>query len=148
MVVLYGEDAWYLDWHFPDLSTGVQQITNSVTQMDRITQSNAANAEESASASEQMSAQAVELNDMVEQLVHLVNGANSAGPQATARKSPARRGAQPALAPKVHSPTQAPARGHHAQPHQDGAHVLAPRPSGSPSPRAVIPLDEGDFKDF
>jgi methyl-accepting chemotaxis protein len=42
--------------------------------MDQVTQSNAANAEESASASEQLSAQAAELQGMVVQLEVLVTG--------------------------------------------------------------------------
>jgi hypothetical protein len=42
--------------------------------MDKVTQSNAANAEESASASEELSAQARELNEMVDTLVAIVGG--------------------------------------------------------------------------
>ena len=53
---------------------GIEQINVGVSQMSEVTQSNAANAEESASASEELSAQAVEVNEMVEQLVALVGG--------------------------------------------------------------------------
>jgi hypothetical protein len=48
-----------------------------VTQMDKVTQSNAANAEESASAAEELSAQAEQLNNMVDELRVLVSGAAS-----------------------------------------------------------------------
>jgi methyl-accepting chemotaxis protein len=45
--------------------------------MDKVTQQNAANAEESASASEELSAQAGQLNDIVAQLAALVGGTSS-----------------------------------------------------------------------
>ncbi|MEN6308347.1 MAG: methyl-accepting chemotaxis protein [Anaerohalosphaeraceae bacterium] len=55
---------------------GVDQINTAVSQMDKVTQQNAANAEESASASEELSAQAESMNQVVNQLVILVNGAS------------------------------------------------------------------------
>ncbi|MEN6308345.1 MAG: methyl-accepting chemotaxis protein [Anaerohalosphaeraceae bacterium] len=56
---------------------GVDQINTAVSQMDKVTQQNAANAEESASASEELSAQAESMNQIVDQLVVLVNGINA-----------------------------------------------------------------------
>ncbi|MBN2713450.1 MAG: methyl-accepting chemotaxis protein, partial [Planctomycetes bacterium] len=53
---------------------GVDQVNTAVAQMDKVTQSNAANAEESASASEELSAQAVNLKDTVNRLVEMVGG--------------------------------------------------------------------------
>jgi hypothetical protein len=53
---------------------GIEQISKAIAQMDQVTQSNAANAEESASASEEMSAQAEALNNIVLQLRALVGG--------------------------------------------------------------------------
>jgi len=48
--------------------------------MDKVTQQNAANAEESASASEEMNAQAEQMKGMVDDLVSLVGGSrNKAG---------------------------------------------------------------------
>jgi methyl-accepting chemotaxis protein len=58
---------------------GIEQVNSAVAQMDGVTQSNAANAEESASASEELSAQAKDLNDMVDALVLLVDGSNGRG---------------------------------------------------------------------
>ncbi len=55
-------------------SKGIEQITTAVSQMDKVTQSNASNAEESASSSEELFAQAKELNEMVNVLVGIVNG--------------------------------------------------------------------------
>ncbi len=47
---------------------GVGQIRDSITQIDRVTQSNAAGAEQSASTAQQLSAQAVTVHQLVEQL--------------------------------------------------------------------------------
>jgi methyl-accepting chemotaxis protein len=53
---------------------GIDQVNTAISQMDKVTQQNAANAEESASASEELSAQAESMNGIVEQLVSLVRG--------------------------------------------------------------------------
>ncbi|MCD8352255.1 MAG: methyl-accepting chemotaxis protein [Planctomycetaceae bacterium] len=53
---------------------GVDQVNTAVAQMDKVTQQNAANSEESASAAEELSAQAGHLNVMVQDLVGLVTG--------------------------------------------------------------------------
>jgi len=53
---------------------GTEQINNAVGQMDQVTQSNAANAEESAAAGEELNAQADELDRMVKELQALVSG--------------------------------------------------------------------------
>ena len=56
---------------------GIDQVTVAVGQMDQVTQSNAANAEESASASEEMNSQAAMLKDMVDELVQVIGGNES-----------------------------------------------------------------------
>jgi len=53
---------------------GVDQVNTAVAQMDKVTQSNAASAEQCASAAEQLSAQAVSLKGMVGELVAIVTG--------------------------------------------------------------------------
>ncbi len=58
-------------------SRGIEQVNIAVAQMEKITQSNAASAEQSAAASEELSAQALELNDMVGRLVRVVDGSNA-----------------------------------------------------------------------
>ena len=58
---------------------GIDQVNTAVAEMDKVTQSSAANAEESASASEELSAQARELNDMVAELVAVVGGNSQSG---------------------------------------------------------------------
>ena len=58
---------------------GIEQVNSAVSQMDKVTQSNAATSEESASASEELSIQAKGLKDMVVALVALVEGNNESG---------------------------------------------------------------------
>ncbi|HET7536893.1 MAG TPA: methyl-accepting chemotaxis protein [Candidatus Didemnitutus sp.] len=57
---------------------GIGQVTTAVAQMDKVTQSNAAGAEESASASEELSAQAEMMRDAVRSLQQLVGRAAKA----------------------------------------------------------------------
>ncbi|MFP5213378.1 MAG: methyl-accepting chemotaxis protein [Acidobacteriota bacterium] len=53
---------------------GIDQVNRAVTEMDKVTQQNAANAEESASASEEMNAQASQMKTFVVELADLVGG--------------------------------------------------------------------------
>ncbi len=72
---------------------GIEQVNTAVSQMDKVTQSNAANAEESASSAEELSAQAVVMQESVADLLAIVDGA-SAGtgrPAAHAIVSPSAR---------------------------------------------------------
>ena len=57
---------------------GIGQINTAVTELDKVTQQNAANAEESASASEEMSAQAETMKGMVDELQSMVGGSSKA----------------------------------------------------------------------
>jgi methyl-accepting chemotaxis protein len=136
-------------------SKGIGQISTAVEQMDKVTQANAASAEESASASEEMFAQSKELGDMVAVLVGIVKGASGAGAGAGAARGPApkRDSFRPAAAPRTKAPAQ---------------HPPAPKPSGNgndwtPQPMAKaarhgrnaavraesgIPLSDDDMKDF
>lgn len=57
-----------------DQSHGIEQLECAVTEINRVTQQNAANAEESAGASEAMNAQANQVNRFVQDLVTLVGG--------------------------------------------------------------------------
>jgi methyl-accepting chemotaxis protein len=56
---------------------GIDQVNTAVGQMDKVTQANAANAEESASASEELNAQAEQMNGVVNDLIGLVNGSKA-----------------------------------------------------------------------
>jgi methyl-accepting chemotaxis protein len=92
-------------------SQGITQVNTAVGQMDRVTQSNAAGAEESASAAEELNAQAESMRQVVGELEKLV-GVNRVAPKAvaTAPQRAARRAA-PAAAPRQATTTsRAPAR--------------------------------------
>ncbi|MFP4141682.1 MAG: methyl-accepting chemotaxis protein [Phycisphaerae bacterium] len=97
---------------------GADQISGAVAQMDQVTQSNAANAEETASASEELNAQAEELNTNVRTLRALVTGDegdSQDGPQF--RADSARKTSAPSNRPKA-QPAQS------AQPAMDNEHEL------------------------
>jgi methyl-accepting chemotaxis protein/methyl-accepting chemotaxis protein-1 (serine sensor receptor) len=53
---------------------GIEQISRAISQVEQVTQSSAANAEESAAAAQELNAQAGMLKDVVEQLQKMVNG--------------------------------------------------------------------------
>ncbi|MCD8351997.1 MAG: methyl-accepting chemotaxis protein [Planctomycetaceae bacterium] len=61
---------------------GVDQVNTAVAQMDKVTQSNAATAEQSAGAASELSQQSVDLNDLVSDLAGLVYGNGKSAPRA------------------------------------------------------------------
>jgi hypothetical protein len=65
-------------------STGISQVNNAVGQMDKVTQANAASAEESAAAAEILNGQAHRLRQMVGDLVKLIGDGATAAPDQTA----------------------------------------------------------------
>ncbi len=104
--------------------------------MDKVTQSNAAGAEESASASEEMNAQAEEMKGMVNELINIVGGSTNGarGDSAESQKRiPARKRARIAThIPKAGTAVKK---------------IVAHR-ANEVSPQQVIPLDDADFQDF
>ncbi len=126
---------------------GIDQINVAISQMDKVTQSNAASAEESASASEELSAQAVELNDMVNVLVNILGSQNGNGNGHQPRRQIEHRepmllktGQQLGLKNKVHELLH----------HEKGKGSAGPsRKHTVLKPSDVIPMEsDGDFKDF
>ena len=80
---------------------GVDQVNTAVSEMDKVTQQNAAGAEESASAAEELSAQAATLKGVVEELGAMVSGAQAKNAAASTHKTaPAKR--KPQI--KAHAP--------------------------------------------
>jgi methyl-accepting chemotaxis protein len=105
--------------------------------MDKVTQSNAASAEESAAAAEELNAQAVTMKDSVAELLQLAGGSRQGTvPQMTTASAHTK--SVHVTASTTKRPAQVRGNGHaHAEP------VL----SGKANGRSEIPL-EGDFKDF
>ena len=105
-------------------SQGISQINSAITQMDQVTQANAANAEESASASQELNSQADHMTHIVNELIMLVNGAKSApriDPPDSRMYSP----------PKFQPPRPAPR-----------SIKNTPPLSFTPTPEQAIPFDE------
>jgi methyl-accepting chemotaxis protein len=146
---------------------GITQISLAVTEMDKVTQSNAANAEESASASEELFAQAKELGDMVSTLVGIVNGSSAASaefrmgsrnaaPDAhrPAGRLPAaaapRALARPAMRAKPIA-ASGKAAGHDWSP-ETASQPKTARHGGnghaSPRPETILPLTDDELKEF
>ena len=121
---------------------GIAQINMAVAQMDKITQSNAATAEESAAAAEELNGQAEVMKESVAELLQLVGGKVE-----TAARKPAVVHARLNVKTHVAKPT-APrsasgsrkVKGNGQAPVGAGVATTAKRPNG-------IPLD-GDFSNF
>lgn len=103
---------------------GINQINTAVSEMDKTTQGVAANSEETAAAAEEMSSQAVSLQENVQSLVALVEG-TSDGKDSAVRKS--------AAAPKKFAGHPAPA---------------ASKLKRRIDPEKIIPLKGDDFSEF
>ncbi len=121
---------------------GIEQINTAVAQMDTVTQSNASDAANSASAAQQLSAQVAETHQMVQELMALVGGTGDSAERGkrtfsqsiTPRNS--RKGAL--LASDQSSGTSRKTSIVSSQ--KQGQSVL--------KPDQVIPLDDDDLKDF
>jgi methyl-accepting chemotaxis protein len=119
-------------------SQGIKQINTAVGQMDKVTQVNAASAEESAAAAEELNAQAETMKASVSDLLKLVGGQNDF------QSVPA-----PATTPvsRTRTPGGQPALGRGAG-NGNGRAKVAPAMAAAANVRhGEIPL-EGDFKDF
>jgi len=116
---------------------GITQINTAVGQMDKVTQSNAANAEESAAAAEELNAQSAVMKESVSELLRLVDGSHEATVTRTTAAS------QRAREARVVTPTAKRSTTIHRNGHAHAATVAASAANG----RKEIPL-EGDFRDF
>ncbi|MDR2367710.1 MAG: methyl-accepting chemotaxis protein [Deltaproteobacteria bacterium] len=105
-------------------SQGINQITTAMAQMDKVTQSNAASAEESASAASQLSIQAGNLMTAVDDITTLVHGGGSSGAPRKALTAPPQSRPQKAIAP--------PKKGGYAK----------------PDPKTALPMDNDDDFEF
>ncbi len=122
---------------------GIDQVNTAVSQMDKVTQSNAANSEEAASASVELAAQARDMEGIVGALSKIVGGTNG--------RSNGRHNGKAALAADSHLKMQDSTYERRvALP----ASTLARRTSivaggrRAVRPEVVIPLDDGDLPDF
>jgi methyl-accepting chemotaxis protein len=119
-------------------SQGIDQVNTAVTQMDKVTQSNAAAAEESASASEELNAQALTLKGAVLELQALVNGTKSTKQTTISEFSSSPKKAAPKSRIRVESDIPMPSR--------NGHRLKQSRPSAL-NGRVTVPM-ESDFQEF
>lgn len=113
---------------------GIEQINTAVMEMDKITQQNAANAAESAGASEDMSMQAEQMKTMVAELVALVGGNRNYAGRATIP-------AEKSIKSVVHQPLTI------SEKKAVGQKNVAPQ-FVRESPTQPAPMDDHDFQDF
>lgn len=130
---------------------GIEQVNMAINQMDKVTQSNAANAEESASASEELNSQAEALKETVDELLQLAGG-NHKNPskKPTVGSNPAAPETKQMPSPKSKAKRENRQNGNH-----NGNQVIASSDlitaatSGNNRGNQEIPLPKaGDFKDF
>ena len=118
---------------------GISQINIAITEMDRVTQQTAANAEESASASEELNAQAEQMKVYVADLELVVGGSGKGGSVHHLSAAPVKKVVKLAgPVPRHLVPVKA---------KPVGAKALAVHKGTVIRPDQVIPLEE-DFEDF
>jgi len=115
---------------------GIEQVNKAVSEMDKVTQQTAANAEESASASEELNAQAEQMKGYVGDLVSVIGGRSTPKVEDPGGYD---RVKNKAVLPKGSSGPDRKVRG--------GEKPLLQIPQRR-RPDQVIPMDDGDFKDF
>jgi len=132
-------------------ATGLNQINKAVSEMDKVTQSNAASSEESAAAAEELSAQAESLGAIIAAFRISNNGMGGYGMQPGLPAPGGYGGWQPPQ-PQWGAP---PPQQWQQQPPQQQWGPQSPQQSQRPpaerrvrKPEEVIPLDDSDLHDF
>ncbi|TRZ43473.1 hypothetical protein D4S03_12170 [bacterium] len=123
-------------------SHGITQVNTAVAEMDKVTQSTAASAEESAAASEELNAQAEQMKGYVEDLMRVVGGSGNGHGRVSGSHGGNGRGARREQV-IAHKALALPAK-------------TTGKPSGArgktfkraATPEEVIPMNDGQFKDF
>ena len=112
-------------------SEGIDQIAKTIIEMEQVTQLSAANAEESASVSEEMNSQAAQLKSFVGELITLVEGSNEKKGSGYITSRTERQRIPNIKAMK-----------------RDKKKVKPAILSREVRPEQVIPLDDGEFSNF
>ncbi len=112
---------------------GIQQVNTAIAEMDTVTQKNASSAEESASAAEEMSAQSIQMKDIVGDLAQLVVGGKRRKTEHE-DSSPVRSGSVPSRSYEANG--------------KMGVRKAMQRSGRAVSPEEIIPLNGDDLSDF
>jgi methyl-accepting chemotaxis protein len=132
-------------------SQGVEQINKAVAEMDRVVQKNAASAEESASASEEMNAQAEQMKEYVGELVAVVGGSRNGNGGGVSVKPLNHKGENGKHAMSIDHQPKAKVGIHKVLPafgKKEKGEVMVALKAKEVKPEQLIPMDEGDFKEF
>jgi len=121
---------------------GITQINLAVGQMDKVTQSNAANAEESAAAAEELNSQAEVMKQSVAELLQLVGGNGGASQPSAKHTIAASQKSASHPASKTFTPHSGNGNGN-----GNGHSHKAPRLTVASKRQSDIPLED-DFKNF
>jgi len=116
---------------------GITQVNSAVGQMDKVTQSNAANAEESAAAAQELNSQAATMKQNVEELLQLVGGVGEAVNESVKGGHQAQPISRQVLLSSKRTHTNG----------DNGHSQVGSARAGGTNGHSEIPL-EGDFKDF
>ena len=130
---------------------GIDQVNVAVAQMDRVTQSNSSNAEESASVAEELSAQARDLNDTLLVFTQVLRGANTTRADAVALGTSRRPAAHTAGAtPDSHEVAKLVRELLQAEKAQVAKASAGGNGNGHKKfdPEEVIPLNEAELQQF
>jgi len=126
---------------------GISQISKAIAEMDKVVQQNAANAEESASASEEMNAQALNMKGVIGELSQLIGGNGNGNAAGSIKTLFSRRKSVEDAKERNKTIAVAASAGNRRQ--------IVGREAGKGRlrqqvvrPDDVIPMDERDFKDF
>lgn len=130
---------------------GIGQVNKAVAEMDKVTQTNAANAEQSASASKDMNAQAERMKGYIAELEALVKGIRNGAGEVPEKDLLSHPGIDPTLS----APAGLPGKGRLGGGKASTAPVKREKKVAAAGPKAkrikpeqMIPLEEGSFKEF
>jgi methyl-accepting chemotaxis protein/methyl-accepting chemotaxis protein-1 (serine sensor receptor) len=132
-------------------SKGIDQISRTIHEMERVTQGNAANAEQSAAAAEQLTAQSESVKDIVDHLNALVGASSSAGSAHNTLRASVHRAATAGAgkAPVVRNALSTVKTAVHlASAPKLAGRAVTVKPIGNPDKRASFPLDDEEFREF
>ena len=127
-------------------SKGVDEVNSAVSQLDQVTQSNAAAAEESAASAQELLSQSRTIQTVVEELTGLIFGSKKPITEKIEVPKPEQQISSKRVSIKV-APTKTNAQ-HSREEIKPAISATQASKSKNPEPSELIPLDDGDFDGF
>lgn len=129
-------------------SQGIGQVTQAMNEIDRVVQETAASSERCASASEELSGQAVHMQSYVEDLGLLVGGKSATRKKERKKTDTPLKTGQSRRALAAPPKTGQTAAPQEKDPAEQAAPARLPAPAAEKKAEQIIPFDDEDFKDF